>query len=236
MEGLSTRADQEQYLAKFGFVPPPLPEGYSHVSSNPKPTPMPPVANGFASGADNQGEKVNILVAKRAPKDKKRVQLVGNSSSIPSAGQHSSSISAPPTGPKRAQLTQINGHSTKPTPIAPSRTYSTSSFPPPEEQPFSDPMDIDIPIKKFGEKPAEVPIVKSISTWGAAGVVPQQRIWTESSKPEAILPVPALVSYLTVNVDDSTTDTFEAKNTEETSKCAFVAIFSVSNLAFAQTR
>ncbi|PPQ65112.1 hypothetical protein CVT24_003003 [Panaeolus cyanescens] len=216
LEGIATRADQEQYLAKFGFVPPPLPDGYSHVSSNPQPTPMPSAANGFSFEADNQEEKVNILVAKRAPKDKKRATLVGSSSSIPSAGQ-TASISAPPTaGPKRVQLTQLNGQSSKPTPIAPSRAFSTSSFPAPEEQPFSDAMDIDIPIKKFGEKPAEVPIVKSISTWGAGGLVPQPRAWTESSRPEAILPVPALVSYLTVTVDDSSTDTFEAKNTEET--------------------
>ncbi|KAF4616734.1 hypothetical protein D9613_008669 [Agrocybe pediades] len=161
LEGIASHSEQEQYLAKFGFTPPPLPEGYSHTSNNDsvKIAQAQPV-NGFDPRSASVGpEKVNILVAKRAPKDKKRATLVPNSatavptSRLPSAAGPSSSSTPPmssqaPNGmssARRAPLTQVS--------------QTPSSFPLPSEQPFSDQtdswsrnqpmMDLDVPIDAF---------------------------------------------------------------------------------------
>jgi len=96
LEGIAPESAQEQYLKKFGFVPPPLPEGYSHqvpvqpnhvqAASNTRMTPPPSPGRagsepqpaqtqtgfgGSVNGASG-GEYVNRLVAKR--KNKKRIQ------------------------------------------------------------------------------------------------------------------------------------------------------------------
>jgi protein HIRA/HIR1 len=105
LDGLAPHSAQELYLAKFGFVPPPLPEGFSHQApthtpesqtsmSRRTPPPSPPRAQpsqpqGFGFGQTVNGvggEHVNKLVAKRGPKnkDKKRVQLM-SMSNVPSA-------------------------------------------------------------------------------------------------------------------------------------------------------
>jgi protein HIRA/HIR1 len=101
LDGITPHSVQEQYLKKFGFIPPPIPEGFSHdiPSHVPKPsstriTPPPSpgrgqdqagpsqLQNGFGHAVNGTGERVNMLVAKR--KGPKRIQptLV---SSIPSA-------------------------------------------------------------------------------------------------------------------------------------------------------
>ena len=104
LEGIASREAQVQYLQKFGFVPPPLPTGYTHVvapsqtaihSPAPQhshnnaqvnghgvcrrttPPPTPPPANGQVNGfghSGHGGEHVTTLVARKAPKNKKRVQ------------------------------------------------------------------------------------------------------------------------------------------------------------------
>jgi protein HIRA/HIR1 len=95
LDGISPHSAQEQYLHKFGFVPPPLPEGYSHyalpnavaaetVAANsltrttPPPSPKAQVnaqtsQTGFGHPAtiNGDGEHVNKLVAKRG--NKKRI-------------------------------------------------------------------------------------------------------------------------------------------------------------------
>ncbi|KAH9477977.1 Protein HIR1 [Psilocybe cubensis] len=147
LEGIATHADQEQYLAKFGFVPPPLPEGYSHLSKQePVTAPQAHQANGFVNNPSP--EKVNILVAKRAPKDKKRATLVSSTGiNVPTSG------SAIPPGSVSAPVIRSNGslgdgtpsnrppmsqmHDVKSTSLAPSN-FSGSSFPHPSEQTFGD--------------------------------------------------------------------------------------------------
>lgn len=104
LEGIAPQSAQEQYLKKFGFVPPPLPSGYSHDvpvatqgaagSARMTPPPSPGRAEakslqtqtGFGATA-NGGEQINQLVAKR--KTKKRIQpsfVGGLAGSVPSAG------------------------------------------------------------------------------------------------------------------------------------------------------
>jgi protein HIRA/HIR1 len=96
LDGISPHSAQELYLQKFGFVPPPLPEGYSHHSlptaveaqtdatTNPMTRTTPPPSpkaqanahtsqTGFGHTAtiNGSGEHVNKLVAKRG--NKKRI-------------------------------------------------------------------------------------------------------------------------------------------------------------------
>lgn len=110
LEGIAPFEAQQQYLKKFGFVPPPLPEGYSHQVSalnqpynriTPPPSPsrvpvtQPPTQEQTGFGAPQAampangtggGERINTLLAKR--NNKKRIQpsLVGAlAGSVPSA-------------------------------------------------------------------------------------------------------------------------------------------------------
>ena len=170
LEGIASHADQEQYLAKFGFILPPLPEGYSHTPkqeamNSRAPAQTQQAANGFdPRTAKNEVEKVNILVAKRAPKDKKRLNLVPTSGSAP--------VSKPLPSPIPISTSTVNGApaSKRITIHEPPHSHSiqsphssfSNSFPPPSEQPFVDMpdswnkqdvgqlMDLDMPIDLAG--------------------------------------------------------------------------------------
>ncbi|PCH44723.1 WD40 repeat-like protein [Wolfiporia cocos MD-104 SS10] len=115
LEGIVSQSAQEQYLKKFGFVSPPLPEGYSHhnpvevrasaTPSNSRMTPPPSpgragsqpqtaqTQTGFGTSMNGTsgGEHINQLVAKRKPK--KRAQLV-TMSSVPSAANGTTSAAS----------------------------------------------------------------------------------------------------------------------------------------------
>jgi protein HIRA/HIR1 len=186
LEGIASHSDQEQYLAKFGFNLPPLPEGYSHTPKKEAMNSRVPAqtqqaaANGFdPRTAQNEEEKVNILVAKRAPKDKKRLNLLPTSASsapvpkpIPSPIPISTSTVNGGPVPKRASLITI--HDSKPPHSHSPRPSFSNSFPLPSEQPFVDApasdswnkqdvgqlMDLDMPMDLVG-----VPI----STGGGGG-------------------------------------------------------------------
>ena len=167
LEGIATHTDQEQYLAKFGFTPPPLPEGYSHVSKH-EPAKIARAqteqANGFDGRTGSHGpERVNILVAKRAPKDKKRAALVSSSTTATPAA--SSSMAQPngiSTSARRAQLSHISDTpAQRAGPLqTPSRSFS-NSFPAPSEQQFvvpgdswapgdvGQPMELDVQIDAY---------------------------------------------------------------------------------------
>lgn len=166
LEGIAPHSVQQQYLTKFGFTPPPLPEGFSHVPTRSPtqmtPPPSPARANGQASATSHtttstsfpttnggERERVNVLIAKRG--NKKRAGLsqvpsaavngrLDTASSIPSA-------SAPPS--KRVQLTHHR---------------DIQRFPSPSEQPFNAPdswsrhadvaMDVDVPIDALDMAPS----------------------------------------------------------------------------------
>ncbi|KAF8217778.1 histone transcription regulator 1 [Mycena galopus ATCC 62051] len=74
LEGLCPHSVQGSYLKKFGFTPPPIPEGFSHASVRqltPPPSPKSQSQSmdqtGFGNSAGG-GERVNVLVAKRGGK------------------------------------------------------------------------------------------------------------------------------------------------------------------------
>ena len=255
LEGIAPHSVQEQYLTKFGFSPPPIPEGYSHVSTTqitPPPSPFrsaqkPPQSEtaGFGN-ANGGGEQVNMLVAKRS--NKKRANLTTQVGSVPSAGATTNGKIAGPSAPisKRAQLAPV---------ISSLQPQSSNSFPSPSEQPFDVPdswsrhadvaMDLDVPIDALethnssmnsrgkrkasamieltdevkhtkartlgGDRPRDLVAVKEIGLSDVAIPV----VW---GSPQGIsLPVPALLTALTVEIDGSE-DVFEARNSEEDSE------------------
>ncbi|THH13234.1 hypothetical protein EW146_g6952 [Bondarzewia mesenterica] len=159
LEGIAPHSAQQQYLQKFGFVPPPLPEGYSHtvvqgrsdqrITPPPSPTPShaPQNVNGFDGSVDvngvDGGEKINKLVAKR--KTAKRVQptFIGSlggagpssAAAVPSAAVTSASFAEPiPTTMSLPPHSHGHSHSTSPL-IGPGMAAS-----PPEISPFSPPL------------------------------------------------------------------------------------------------
>ncbi|KAH9887241.1 WD40 repeat-like protein [Cubamyces lactineus] len=101
LEGIAPKSAQEQYLKRFGFVPPPLPEGFSHQipaepaksqgSNRITPPPSPRAQSqdfGSATPATVQsgGEQVHTLIAKRKPKKRIQPTFAGSlSGSVPSS-------------------------------------------------------------------------------------------------------------------------------------------------------
>ncbi|CAL1708640.1 unnamed protein product [Somion occarium] len=128
LEGLAPLSVQEKYLTKFGFTPPPLPEGFSHVSQRladqrmtPPPSPkraeramsQDTAHSAFDTGVNGfGGERVNTLVAKRNTK-KKRVQptFMGSLGApiVPSAANHD--LTAVVSRPPPSAGTVTNGRS-----------------------------------------------------------------------------------------------------------------------------
>ncbi|KAI0341349.1 histone transcription regulator 1 [Trametopsis cervina] len=140
LEGIAPPSAQEQYLKKFGFTAPPLPDGFQHqpTATDPRMTPPPspgrvsvaPPAHaqdgGFGS-ASGGGEHINKLVAKRSNKKRVPLSTFGSvpSAAIPSAANHSSLISSSNTAQKTngRSFHEIAG-------IVPSRAAASSSFEP----------------------------------------------------------------------------------------------------------
>jgi protein HIRA/HIR1 len=134
LEGITSKEDHEQYLAKFDFVPPPLPEDHSHFSHEGANVTPSHQADGFNSrAASHVPEKVNILVAK-----KKRANLSSttNMNRVPSAKGPPLSVNG--ALQKRVSLSQPNVNKPQSLMRSVSAGFS-SSFPAPSEQPFGDP-------------------------------------------------------------------------------------------------
>ncbi|KAF8882180.1 WD40-repeat-containing domain protein [Gymnopilus junonius] len=250
LEGIASLPDQEQYLTKFGFVPPPLPDGYSHVSKQ-EPVNVahaPQQANGLNSRAASPGpEKVNILVAKRAPKDKKRAALVPGAAAsiptnrIPSSASGSivpatSSASQPNgmQGPKRAQLSFSDSF-----PLPSEQPFVDSSEPWPRHADLGHAMDLDVPINTFenvlqsnakGKRKASSIIdltddnSKAIKARTLGGDRAVEVHVPNGSGLGPLLPVPSLLSYISSEVE-GTGELLEAKNMEQDGKTevAFVS-------------
>ncbi|KAF9450204.1 WD40 repeat-like protein [Macrolepiota fuliginosa MF-IS2] len=131
LEGIAPHSVQEQYLAKFGFKAPSIPEGYSHLST---PMQMQDSHHTPQNDFDNNGgeEKINVLVAKKSNKNKKRINL----SSVPSAAIPSASTNG--LGPSTSMTSNVSiipvHDFSKRAPS--SRIVASSAFPSPPEQPF----------------------------------------------------------------------------------------------------
>ncbi|KAE9396447.1 WD40 repeat-like protein [Gymnopus androsaceus JB14] len=152
LEGIAPHSVQEQYLSKFGFTPPPLPEGYSHLPPSHK-----------VAGFDHSTSRDEVR------NNKKRVGLT-KMSSVPSAAAPSS------FGGKRASF--LPDPDVKMGGAGPTSPVSRESFfPTPDEQPFethsnwkphsditmeddSRPSREMVPVKEISD-----PTVSSLAAW-----------------------------------------------------------------------
>ncbi|CAK5284490.1 unnamed protein product [Mycena citricolor] len=117
LEGLCPNHVQSTYLKKFPFTPPMLPAGFSHESLRLTPPPSPKAHDtGFGAANSNMnGERVNVLVAKRG--GKKRAGFLTVPPGHPpapapaAAAAAASSISAPPFATPSLTGVSISKHS-----------------------------------------------------------------------------------------------------------------------------
>lgn len=234
LEGISPYGAQTQYLQKFGFVPPPVPDGFSHGTKygdkdtpstsriTPPPSPNPRAASqstqsGFGTTAVNGGEHINRLVAKKSTK--KRVQPL-LMSSIPSAAAAPPSRGLPPSKPRPA--------SPSVSPVPSMRGFDADIE-------MGGPMDMEVPIDSLEQSPEigrgkrkasvlddELPVQPR--TLG--GSLPRERVAVREiaragEKWEAprllhaadVLPSPPILTFLSAKVDGSE-DVLEARNSE----------------------
>ena len=149
LEGIAPAAAQRQYLSKFGFSLPAVPNGYSHPitetaangrATSPSAVPLtPPSAqqqHGFGHSAPSRpGEQVTQLVARRAPKNRDRdrarrrvqptlVGSLGTKANVPSA----STTPIPTQLPPPPQPASIHTNMPSSTFFPPSASVSSTSF------------------------------------------------------------------------------------------------------------
>ncbi|KAJ7885157.1 histone transcription regulator 1 [Mycena olivaceomarginata] len=111
LEGLCPHSVQGSYLKKFGFTPPPIPEGFSHASARQLTPPPSPKASQSQSQSQSQGmdqtgfgnntgggERVNVLVAKRGGKKRAGLTNVPMPMASQQVQQQSQSVSSGPVG------------------------------------------------------------------------------------------------------------------------------------------
>jgi len=224
MDGIAPHSVQEQYLAKFNFTPPELPDGYSHIATT-KTTQVQSTPNPFENQVNgNGGEQVNILVAKKNVK-KKRVNLT-TMTSVPSAGAASSSASTKRTsfmtGPGQDTIVSRSG-----SPSTSKNQQQSSFFPMPDEQPFGD-VDM-VPIDSFNSGKGKGRILEEDTkvTYRTLGgdrprqTVPIRELPTSGVTIQAgysngiNLAVPALMTKVTAQVEGTNDGVLEAINAEE---------------------
>ncbi|KAF8136971.1 histone transcription regulator 1 [Boletus edulis] len=229
LEGIAPYIAQTQYLHKFGFVPPPVPEGYSHGTKygddsaptasriTPPPSPNPRAASqstqsGFGTTAVNGCEYINRLVAKKSTK--KRVQPI-LMSSIPSAATALPSRELPLAKPK-------------PKPASPSVSPVPSMRGFDADIEMGGPMDMEVPIDSLEQSPEmgrgkrkasvlddELPVQPRTLGGGMSERERRGERWEPPRllhAPDA-LPSPAILTYLSAKVDGSE-DVLEARNSE----------------------
>jgi protein HIRA/HIR1 len=204
LEGIAPHSAQEQYLQKFGFVPPPLPEGFAHQPSAPaaapaqevvapqpeaKPTPLARQdrAQSSPTGFDQPpatvngfGEHVHKLVAKRSKKKETRPTTTNVSSTNDDLDYplemdvHIDSLNTSERTSKRKA--SVAELADDPRPSKP-RTLG-------------------------GDRTREAAVVKLIGSTVASSI-----------------PTPMLVTFLNTNVEGSADDSFEARNSETLGTC-----------------
>lgn len=233
LEGIAPFTAQRQYLQKFGFVSPPVPDGYSHGTKygdeevpstsriTPPPSPTPRATSqstqsGFGTTVVNGGEYINKLVAKKSTK--KRVQPL-SMSSIPSAATVPP-VREPPTS--------------KPKPASPSVSPVPSMRGFDADIEMGGPMDMEVPIDSLDQTPEmgrgkrkasvfdDEPPVKPRTLGGglpresvaAREIASAGERWEVPRLLHAdVLPSPRILTFLSVKVDGSE-DVLEARNSE----------------------
>ena len=228
LEGIAPHPVQQQYLQKFGFTLPPLPEGWSHTnvqlpSSGQRMTPPPSPSrsshhhqglNGF--GAPSTGtahEVVNTLIAKRNTKRRAQQTFFGPLGSSNPSSALASHHGSPSHAHSRARpVPTIMGSD----PVPEASEFSKSVYSP--DRRLSDHIS-------FGEVPIE--------SLGVASNQGEKRKFSIPDKTEDrpnkvrtlggdrirddipnVLSAPPTLSYLSLKVADTGDDILECKNAE----------------------
>ncbi|KAJ3747975.1 histone transcription regulator 1 [Lentinula detonsa] len=209
LEGIAPHSVQEQYLSKFGFIPPPLPEGYSHVSSSSHNLTEVRSQSTTFNTTTVGGEVVNVLVAKRNDK-KKRVGLT-TMSSMPFA------VSKPLSSKRASFLPDSDAKMGGSKPTSP--LVRESFFPTPDEQPFDIPRDQNPPTDvnmTSGDPAVSLPVYRTLGGNRQREMV----VVKEINDPAAVLaslglalPIPATLTRTTAELDGG--HVFEGLNSED---------------------
>ena len=241
LEGIAPYSAQTQYLQKFGFVPPPVPEGYSHGTKyghedapstsriTPPPSPNPRAASqstqsGFGMTVVNGAEHINHLVAKKSTKKRVRPLLM---SSISSASTAQPARGLPPT--------ELRPPASKPKHTSPSISPVTDTRGFDADIEMGGPMDMEVPIDSLEQSPEmgrgkrkasvlddELPVKPRTLGGGLPREsVAVREIANAGERWEAprllhaadVLPSPPILTYMSAKVDGSE-DMLEARNSE----------------------
>ncbi|KAI6021803.1 histone transcription regulator 1 [Pisolithus microcarpus] len=193
LDGIAPFSAQQQYLQKFGFVPPPVPEGYSHgtfygdnniPSSRITPPPSPqsrPMEQlqsqtEFGSDAANGGgEQINRLVAKKSNKKRVKPLLISNIPSASTSDKISNGVAT------QAPLSVVNqppssANGAGPTFGRPESRYSIpkSRHPSHSTSPAPSMRGFDADVEMGGPKEMDVPI-DTIDTSSSPGMTRGKR-------------------------------------------------------------
>ncbi|KAI0747051.1 WD40 repeat-like protein [Daedaleopsis nitida] len=234
MEGISPQSAQDQYLKRFGFTAPPLPDG--------------------AATATPGGEQVHTLVAKRKPKKRIQPTFGGSiSSSVPSSSVNGirppTSMHMPPTSTTTSRIYQdvpISVPTTSALPLSVSQPFGSSASASAfglglntGEDEFSMDIDGEVRISALdgashsgrgkrkagddfddraagkartlgGDRVRETVAVRPISRSAPVG---SAAMWAEGSNLAGRLEPPQLVTYLKATIEGSE-DVFEGRNAE----------------------
>ena len=235
LEGIAPHSIQQQYLQKFGFTLPPLPEGWSHTNiqasssehrMTPPPSPNrsshpPHGLNGFGAPSANTGhEVVNTLIAKRNTKRRTQQQSLGPRGVSNSAAVYANSSSYPETSQHPALSHSLDRHSDHVpsdmvTDVLIDSFGATSSVGAKRKSSVLD-MPEDRPTKartlggdRVGD--SNLNIIKEIrSPINQRTVVPGA---SETEK-EPVFSAPPVLTYLSLKVTEAGDDMLECKNAE----------------------
>lgn len=213
LEGIAPYSAQTQYLQKFGFVSPPVPEGYSHGTTygdemprstsrmTPPPSPHPRPASqgtqsGFGTTAVNGGEHINQLVAKKSTK--KRVQpllVTSRPAPSPSPSMRGFDADVEMSGPLDMEV-PIDSLEVSPEAGRGKRKASV----------FDDELPVQ-PRTLGGGLPRESVTVREIASGGEKGETPRLLHATD------LLPSPPILTFLSAKVNGND-DVMEVRNSE----------------------
>ncbi|KAH9977687.1 WD40-repeat-containing domain protein [Lactifluus volemus] len=214
LEGIAPHSIQQQYLQKFGFSLPPLPESWSHTNiqvspseqrMTPPPSPnrsshQPQGLNSFgASSASTGHEVVNTLIAKRNTKKRARQNFLGPGrdsnppTSLANASSYHDSLSSAHPRPHLVSAVIAPG-------LNPDISESTASVHSLDGRPSG---------HIFLDMAMDVPLIHLANT-----INPQPPSGCVSSREKEIFSAPPTLTYLFFKTKDMGDDILECKNAE----------------------
>ncbi|KAI0305176.1 WD40-repeat-containing domain protein [Multifurca ochricompacta] len=237
LEGIAPHSVQQQYLKKFGFNLPPLPEGWSHTilplpPSGQRMTPPPSPnrlsqtqgQNGFGTPSTGSGhEVVNTLIAKRnTKKSQQQFRAPLNSPNVPGALVKPPSyheVFIPTHSRTQAVVPSINPG------LITELSESSTSVPPSDRRPsdhVSPDITTDVPIDSFSaasssgakRKLSALDVFEDRPAKARTLGGDRARDNTVNVIERNIFAVPPTLTYMSLKVADAGDDMLECKNAE----------------------